>query len=158
MSIASSAEARFYISNAVVDSTVDTATEYAALTWVEVLEVEDLGSFGDTSSEVTFTSLKDGRVRKFKGSRNAGNMALVCGHDPVDTGQIAMVAAEADNRFEYAFKVTLNNEVTSGGTEEINYFRGRVMSKDKTVGSVDNILRRNFSIAINSAITEVAPT
>jgi hypothetical protein len=158
MTVSTSTEARFFISSTTITASTDTITEYAALVWVEVGEVEDLGQFGDTSNEVTFTSLKDGRVRKFKGSKNAGTMALVCGDDPADLGQKKMDVAEVDSRFEYGFKVVINNQVTSNGLDGVDYFRGLVMSNPKTVGASDNIVRINYSIAINSAILSVDPT
>ena len=135
----------------------DTATEFAALTWTEVGLVESGGDFGDESNPVNGTPLAEGRVRKGKGSKDAGMMALTCFHDPSDAGQQALIAAEATNQ-NYAVKVVLPNRLTTGGTDEINYFRALVMSKRKSVGAVDNLLRRTFNLGINSPIYEVPPT
>jgi len=54
---------KLYISTTAVVSTTDTLTEYEALTWTEVAEVEDLGNVGDVSSEVMnwFTVASSGR-------------------------------------------------------------------------------------------------
>jgi hypothetical protein len=51
--------------------------------------VESVGEYGDQSNAVNFEALGDGRVRHSKGARDAGTLAIVCGHDPTDVGQAA---------------------------------------------------------------------
>lgn len=131
--------------------------DFEADSFIEVGEVEDGGEFGDESESITFTSLQDGRVRKFKGPRDAGTMTIVCGDDPSDEGQDAMVAAEA-TIFDYNFKLQLNDALTLGGEGSIYYFRAKVMSKRVNVGNVSNVVRRTFNLGINSAIIEINPT
>jgi hypothetical protein len=130
------------------------ATAYAALTWTEIKLVENAGEYGDEAGAVTFASLGDSRTRKGKSARDAGTMTLVCGYDGTDPGQAAMEAAEKTNS-NYPFKVSLPNRLTPGGTDEINYFTGLVMSRRKNVGTNDNVVRRTYAVAINSGITEV---
>jgi hypothetical protein len=137
----------------VAAATIDTIAEFEALTFVEVGEVEDLGEFGDEASEITFTPLSERRVRKYKGSFNAGTMAVTCGSDPADVGQAAMIAAFASD-LDYAFQVTLNDQLTLAGTPTILYYRGKVMSKRRNVGNVENVVRQSFNIGINSEILE----
>jgi hypothetical protein len=134
-----------------------TQLEFEADSYIEVGEVEDLGEFGDQAEEVNFTALANRRVRKFKGSFNAGTMAVTAGSDPADAGQLAMLAAFATD-FDYNFKVELNDEVTEGGTVTVLFFRGKVMSKQRNVGQVNNIVRQMFNVGINSEILEVAAT
>lgn len=131
--------------------------DYEADSYTLLGEVEDLGEFGDTANEVTFTALNDRRVRKFKGSFDAGTITIVCGYDGTDAGQAAAIAAMAadDN---YNFKVTLNDEVTIGGTPTTLYFSGKVMSMPHNVGNVENVVRMTFTVGINSAITIVDAT
>ncbi len=133
------------------------AAAYAALTWTEIGLVESLGEYGDAAAAVNFTSLGDGRVRKGKGSRDAGDLTITCGHDASDVGQQALVAAEATN-FRYPFKVQYPNKLNATGTDEMHYFVGKVMSKRNSGAAVNDVVRRTFTIAIDSAITEVAPT
>jgi hypothetical protein len=142
---------KFYISTAAAASGTDTLLEYEALTWTEVMEVEDLGNIGDVSTEVTGAAIGDSRIRKAKGARNAGTMNVICFDTvPLDDGQVAVIAAEAsyDN---YAFKIEFPPPAT--GTPEIWYFRGLVMSNELRLGTNDNIRRRAFNIGVNSAIT-----
>jgi|SRR5215213_4703616 len=133
------------------------ASAYSALTWTEVGMIESLGEYGDEAATIDFAVLGDGRVRKAKGASDAGNMAVTCAHIAGDVGQIAMVAAQL-TKLTYPFKVELANKLTGGGTNEFNYFLGLVMSKRVNVGANDNVVRRTFSVAVTSKITESAPT
>ena len=73
-------------------------------------EIEDLGEFGDTFNPVNFTALSDGRVRKYKGTADAGNMTLTVGLDNGDAGQKAVGVAHKDRtKGNYNIKVTLND-------------------------------------------------
>lgn len=148
---------RVYIGNAVT-SAVDTIAEFEAISvWTEVGLVESVGEYGDQANPVTFEALGDGRVRKSKGARDAGILAIVCGHDPTDTGQAALEAAEATNN-NFAFKVVLPDG-PAGYSDTIQYFRGLVMGKRKNVGNNENVVRNNYSVGINSEIfTDPAST
>jgi hypothetical protein len=143
---------RVFVGSAVT-STVDSVAEFEAISgWIEVGLVESVGEYGDQSNAVNFEALGDGRVRHSKGARDAGTLAIVCGHDPTDTGQAALVAAEATNN-NYAFKVILPDG-PAGYSDTIQYFRGMVMGKRLNVGNNENIIRKNFSVTINSEIFE----
>lgn len=139
-------------------STVDTTSAIAALTpYVEIGLVETIGEYGDESSAVTFSALGDARTRKAKGAKDAGTLAITCAHDGSDDGQTALNAAEGTN-LNYAFKVELPNKLNATGTDEVNYFRGLVMSKRKNVGGNDNVVRVTFNVGINSEIYVVDAT
>jgi len=144
---------KFYISTTAVVSTTDTLSEYEALTWTEVAEVEDLGNVGDVSNEVTAAALGDGRIRKAKGARNGGTMNVICLYTaPIDAGQQAMMDAEETND-NYAFKMELPDAPPPSGTPTFKYFRGLVMSQELRVGTNDNVMRWAFNIGVNSPQT-----
>lgn len=147
---------KVYISTAVTAEPADAAS-YAALTWVEIGDVESLGEFGDDSPILSAMTLQDERVFKAKGARDAGTLAITVLDRPDDAGQLAMIAAEA-SKFNYPFKVVLPNRVTVGGTDQIEYMIGLVSSKRLNVGDNSNFLRRTFNVAVNSKITSVAAT
>ena len=154
MTIKTASGATIEVGAAITD-TVNTKAEYEAATpYAPVGEVESLGEFGDEAASVDFAALGDARVRKQKGARDAGIIELVVGDDPVDAGQLALIACEATS-FEYAFRVTANDARTEDWTNSIYYFRGLVMSKRLNFGENDNIVRRTFQIAINSPILEI---
>ena len=68
-----------------------------------------------------------------------------------------MIAAEGTNN-KFAFKVIYPDRLTPTGTDTIEYFRGLVSSKKGNIGNADNVIRRMFRIAIDSAIVEVRAT
>jgi hypothetical protein len=139
-------------------ATTDTLAEFQALSpYVAIGEVSSLGEYGDQSNDVTFQSLGDGRVRHTKGARDAGTMVLTVARDGTDTGQEAMIDAEATN-LEYAFKVVYDDAVTVSGTGTTEYFRGKIMSKRANVGSGDNVITLTFNVGINSEIFKADAT
>lgn len=136
---------------AIAADTVNTKAAYEALTpFVVIGRVESYGDFGDERAAVTFNSVGSGRIEKAKGSADAGTLALTVGYDPQDAGQIAVEAALASIQ-NFAFRVTFPDK-------SIQYFRGLVMSKRRSVGSADNVIKRVFSIGINSELLDVAAT
>ena len=143
-------------------SGADTEEAYKADTYVEVGEIEDLGEFGDTFSSVTFTSLADGRVRKYKGTADAGDLTLTIGLDNGDLGQAKLKVAHKDrSKGDYNIKVTLNDgdpTATPVLLPTTFYMRGKVMNNTVAAGSADNVIRRNVTVGINSDIIEVLPT
>lgn len=147
---------KIFIGPSVTNAT-DTTAEFAALTWTEIGLVESLGEFGDQSSAVTFAVIGDGRTRKAKGARDAGSVTITVGHDTTDDGQAALIAAEATYN-NYAFKVVLPNRLNVTGTDEIQYFRGLVMSKRLNVGGNDNVVKDTYEVGINSPVYVVEPT
>ena len=133
------------------------AAAYAALTWTEITLVRSIGPYGDEASIINAPVLGDARVRKAKGSRDAGNSELVVYPLATDAGQSALIAAEATN-FDYPIKVELPTKLAAAGTNGIDYFMAKVGSKRRTVGENDNVITDTFSLPVVSAITSVAPT
>lgn len=136
-------------------------TEYEADTYVQVGEIEDLGEFGDTFSSVNFTSLENGRVRKYKGTADAGDLTLTIGLDNGDAGQNAIKTAHKDrSKGDYNIKITLNDgdpDASPVITPTTFYLRGKVMNNTVAPGAADNVVRRNVTIGINSEILELLP-
>jgi len=136
-----------------------TLTEYEADTYVDVGEIEDLGEFGDTFNPVNFTSLANARVRKYKGTADAGNMTMTVGLDNGDAGQKAVGVAHKDRtKGNYNIKVTLNDG-DPGATPAILpttfYYGVKVMNNTVAPGAADNVVRRNVTLAINTDIIEI---
>ncbi|MDU9005749.1 hypothetical protein [Sedimentitalea todarodis] len=134
-------------------SSEPTLTEYQALTWVGINEVETLGTFGDTSEEIDFTAMTDARKRRIKGVRDAGTLDMAMGADYSDAGQIALIAAEK-TIFDYAFKVVFN-DAPQGGTPSERYFIATVASASESVETANSVVMLNCSLWVNSAITRV---
>lgn len=125
------------------------ATTYAADTYTLVGEIENIGEFGDEVSSATFTALANRRVRKFKGTYDAGDLQLTVGFDSGDLGQAALNAALKDEgSADYNFKV----EFEDG---DVFYFSGKVMSRRISVGGAEDIVKANINIAIGTAVLEI---
>jgi Phage tail tube protein, TTP len=152
MTVTTASGTRVFIGAAVTQLEADTLPEFEAMSaWTEVGEVESVGEFGDQANDVTFAALGDGRVRHSKGARDAGTMALVCGHDPLDVGQAAVDAAE-QTKTNFAFRVILPDAPTPAYSNTIYYFRGLVASRRKNIGTNDNIIRSNYNVLISSEL------
>jgi len=160
MAIHKTAGARFYIGPVVNPDTVEALSDSAALDffeaivtndWTEVEEIESFGDLGDNSEVATFASVADRRVRKLKTTRDAGTMAVVCGRDPLDDGQTAMIAAEKTD-FNYAFKLVYNDARDEDHSPSTEYFGGMVMSRPTNIGGVQDVTKRTFNIGVNTAI------
>jgi hypothetical protein len=168
MSVSKTAGARFFIGPVLNPDTVNAMTEEQALTyfeainandWTEVEEIESFGDLGDNSEVVTFANVKDRRVRKMKTTRDAGTMVLVCGRDPLDDGQAALITAEKDD-FNYAFKLVYNDARDDEHSPSTDYFGGMVMSRPVNLGGVQDVTKQTFNIAVNTAVIadETDPT
>lgn len=125
------------------------AASYALDTYVIVGEVESIGEFGDEVSAATFTALADRRVRKFKGTYDAGDLSLTVAFDSSDAGQVALANALADEgSTDYNFKITFKDG-------DVFYLSGKVMSRRISAGSVDEIVKATINIAIGTKVLEI---
>jgi hypothetical protein len=147
------AGARIYIGTA-ANSTADDESAYAALSYTEIGSVESISEFGDSAQSVTYMTLADGRVKKSKGGKDAGDVTITCIHDPLNAGQNAMIAAEGTN-FEYPFKVVLADAADANDTDSTFYYRARVMSKRLNPGDNNTVIKRTFVTGIVSEPVEV---
>ena len=153
MTINTNAKTRAWIGSE-ADNAIALLDDFEAVDWIEINEIEDIGEFGVEGSEQTFLSLKDGYVRKLKGSLNSGTLEMICARDPSDTGQnLARTAAgEWDKR---PFKIQLADRPTPTGEDTVYYFRAPVMSAKSNYGNADNIVRTTFSLSIDGQILEL---
>ncbi|MFC5385191.1 hypothetical protein ACFPLB_04325 [Aquamicrobium segne] len=162
MAINANKNSRLFISpTPVVPDTINAMDDGTAISffqaindWIEVEEIEDLGTAGDTSEAITFTAINNSRARKLKGPKDAGTQSVVVGRDPLDDGQEALIAAEATD-YNYAFKLVLNDARSPTHSKSEMYYAGMVMSKATNLGNVSNVVRRNFDVGINTGVYEV---
>lgn len=121
---------------------------FAALTYIPISDVTDLGEFGRTYNLVTHNPIADRRTVKRKGSFNDGAVSMQLGRDGTDAGQQAGYAA-LDSDDSPAISLTLQD-----GT--ILYFTAQVMSFTYNLGNVDSITGGSMSLEIDNDILEVA--
>lgn len=157
MAISATAGKKIYIGGKLAAKTSNfTASDFTAAlaSKVAIGWVENLGTFGDEATEITFESIDTGRTQKLKGTRNAGNLALVIGYDPNDPGQVALLAAEKTPD-DYAFEVEWN-DAAGAGQPTVRRFIGKVMTASEAYDTVNNVIRLNATIGINSNIVQIA--
>ncbi|MHA6692048.1 phage tail tube protein [Devosia sp. A449] len=153
MTFHAAAGTKLFISSMPIASSAALAV-YEAAIYVEVKGIEDLGEFGDEAEVVTFTTLEDSRVRKLKGTSNAGAIELVVGRNAADPGQIALRAA-TKTRDTYGFKIELD-DAPAAGEPSTFYMAALVMSGRVSVGEANDVVRQTFNLEIDSEPLEVA--
>lgn len=145
--VATSAGSTFHVvASGTAPATYDD-TGYAALTWVAVGEVTDLGEFGREYNLVTHNPIANRSTQKFKGSFNEGQISLQLGLQTDDAGQIIMKAASLSDS-AYSCKVTTQNG-------DIYYFRAMVMSWKVGVGGVDQITTATCMLELTTSAAGV---
>lgn len=120
----------------------------AALTYVDIGFVENLGEIGPQNQDVTFTNINGDPVFHLKGATDNGAMTIVCGKDPLDPGQIALLTAAA-SKLEYAIRLTEDDGADGNDTDSVTYLRGPVMGGRKTLGGANDVTKRTFMVGLN---------
>ncbi len=125
------------------------AAGYAALTFVDIGQVEKLGSFGATFAKSEFQPLK-GAKQKYKGSSDNGAIQPSIAIDSADAGQtLLQSAAEDETQKLYSFCVTF-----ADGAKR--YFRGRVFGSPETADGADSMLMTTPTVEISTRVVKVA--
>lgn len=121
---------------------------FAALSFVDVGEVENIPEYGGTSQEITFTSLKDLIVKKLKGSFDPGSISVTLGRDVADAGQVVVAAAAAPtNNTEHSIAITFSDG-------SINYFTALVMSYTINPNDVNSVVRSTMQVSLTNVVIE----
>ncbi len=120
---------------------------YAALTWIAVGEIVDLGEFGRKYNLVTHNPLKTRATQKFKGSFNEGQLSVKLGLDTDDVGQIAMKANTTSDS-----PISVKVQTQNG---DVYYFQAQIMSWVVGIGSVDTITSASADLELTSSASGV---
>lgn len=154
MAIYATAGAKLFIGGPLASKPADfVLADFAAQSWIEVSWVENMGAVGDESATINFDAIGQGRTIKLKGQRNAGDMAIVCGVDYADAGQIAVRAAEA-TPLDYAFMVQFD-DAPVGGSPSSRQFVARVMTVREQLDTANNVIKMQMALGVNSNIVRV---
>ncbi|WP_303638816.1 hypothetical protein [Stenotrophomonas tuberculopleuritidis] len=120
-----------------------TATEFAALTYVQVKKVGSIGERGINTNVVQYDTLDTLVALKGKGITNAGDPQIEVAEDLADPGQVAMRAAGApDVPDTYAFKI----ERADGSIE---YLRGLVTGPNVPGGRNEDFILNTYTLGLN---------
>lgn len=146
--------AKLFIGAAIAQQSDDfELTDFSGQTWLEIKELESLGTVGDTSAEISIDIIGEQRTKRLKGTRSAGTMEVVCGLDSADAGQAAAVAAEKTIH-DYAFKLVLN-DAPAGGTPSERYFIAMVAAAPEAFDAANNVMKQQLSLWVNSNVVKV---
>ena len=115
---------------------------FAALTWVQVKGVGNLGETGTKTNIVSYDTLDDTVTQKGKGLSDAGSPEVECRRITDDAGQILMRTAAAHSSNNYAFKF-LNQDGT------INYSRGIVTGPTRPNGRNEDFELEVYTLGLN---------
>lgn len=151
MTVQASAGGTLFIGPA--NTTAASQSDYEALSFTEIGDIENLPEFGDTYQIVTFTPVNgDRRTQKFMGALDAGDPSFQIGRNLSDAGQTALIAARDDADGEYAFKLTLSDAPSGSPSQPTTkYFRAKVASFRLNPGNVNSVVMATVQLAITSA-------
>ncbi|MFD1341458.1 hypothetical protein [Litorisediminicola beolgyonensis] len=154
MTIYATAGSKLYIGGVLAQQSADfVLADFSGETWVQINELENLGTLGDTSAEINFTSLSDKRTKRLKGARAAEPMQVIMGIDYADAGQQAVIAAEKEIH-DYAFKVEFD-DAPAGGTPSERYFIAKVASAYEAYDEANSVMKLNAALWVNSNVVRV---
>jgi len=134
-----------------IEDAADALADFTSLSLsAEVGLIESIGNFGKVFDLVTFQAIKDGRTYKFKGGYNGGSLQMVVASDITDTGQaLLQTFANSPSQSTYPFKITLNG---ADAMFDTIYFGGKVFSYEFVLGAVNNVVKANVRVEVNTEI------
>lgn len=144
------AGAKLYIGTTLsIDYTSDMTAQqdFESDDFVEIKEISNVGEIGANANIVTFPVVSDDFVRKAKGTRNAGDPAIVVGRISDDPGQIKVRAAEK-TKFYYNFKLELADAQDENHTDTVIYFRALVAGVPNQFGGNEDFVTETYSLGI----------
>ena len=160
--IAAGAGTKIYIGTT---ASASNQAEYESDTYTLVEQTEAIGTFGDSSAEVTFVGLENSRVVKKKGSRDAGNLSVTMAlsltaltSSPLGGQGVMLAAAEDSSSADYNFKVEYNdgdNSTSPDGTPSIRYFSGQVATFQEAEEGADEIIMATCEVRVNTGYLRV---
>lgn len=141
------AGSKFYIGTTVAAAN---ESQFAADTYTEVKNLSNFGEFGGSANITQFPVVSDLYIKKSKGTRNAGDPAIVVGRTSDDPGQIEMREAE-QTKFYYNFKLELSDAENENKTNTIIYFRAIVASVIIGTGGNEDYVTETYNLGIYPA-------
>lgn len=132
-----------------------TASSASGDTYTEIGEVTNIGEFGRVYNEITHASIANRNIRKFKGNRNDGSLALDLAMNRGDAGQDAAEVA-LDSDADYNFKIVANDDDQVGGTPSSFTFKAKVMAFPVIFGGGESVTMRRLTLGIQTGT--ITPT
>lgn len=125
----------------------DALNGFEADTYVQIGGLSNMGEFGAAANVLTFPLVSDNYAKKSKGTRDAGDPAVVVERMATDPGQVALRAAEK-TRFYYNFKLELSDAEDAGSTNTVIYFRAIVAGVPNQFGGNEDFVTETYNLGI----------
>jgi len=152
----SNAASKLYVCSTAQNADLD-ATEYAALTWVQIGAVGSRGETGKATNILTYDTWDTTVVQKAKGMTDAGSPAIEVARIPTDPGQVILRTGGAvGNNNSYAFKEE-RADAEAGGTGTILYNRGLITGPTRPGGRNEDFDLEVFTLALQQEEIVVDP-
>ncbi|SOC45766.1 hypothetical protein SAMN05892877_117155 [Rhizobium subbaraonis] len=149
------AGSRLYMGAAVSDVPDEDLDEadFSSVVWTEIKGWQTMGAFGDAKTLITESIINRSRDLKAGGTRNAGSMQNNFIVLPTDTGQLALIAAEATD-YNYPFKIVFDDAPPTGSapTPSEAKFMGIVMTANEQGGGANTARLLQGTVEINTNI------
>lgn len=120
---------------------------FEADSYTEIGGLNNMGEFGANANIVQFPLVSDDYVTKSKGTRDAGDPAVVCGRLSDDPGQILLRSGER-TRFYYNFKLVLADAVDLNHTDTVIYMRGMIGGTPIQTGGNEDFVTETYTLAL----------
>lgn len=121
--------------------------DFSTDTYTMVNGLNNMGELGSAGNVVTFPLVSEDFVKKSKGTRNAGDPAIVCERLPNDPGQIALRLAE-ETKYYYNFRLTIADAENENMTDTVVYFRALVVGVPISTGGVEDFVTETYTLGI----------
>ena len=119
---------------------------FAALTYVPIDRVGNIGAYGYDTNLVSYPTLDRLLTIMAKGATSGGTMTIQCADDVANAGQVALIAAGSPTTSaNYAFKITYS-------TGRIDYVRGPVSGPNNPGGGNEAFALLDFKVGVNQII------
>lgn len=125
----------------------DALNGFEADTYIQVGGLSNMGEFGAAANVLTFPLVSDNYVKKSKGTRDAGDPAVVVERMSTDPGQIALRNAEK-TKYYYNFKLELEDAEDAGSTNTVIYFRAIVAGVPNQYGGNEDFVTETYNLGV----------
>ncbi|WP_037076076.1 MULTISPECIES: hypothetical protein [Neorhizobium] len=134
------------------------ASTFAALTWVQVGKVGNVGDFGANSTMNSYNTLDEAVTQKQKGTANAGDPVIEVASVFDDAGQVILrTFGDPLNQNNMAIKIERNDKPDADHTNTIIYSRGVVSGPLYPGGGSDDFELERFTLGLNQLPIVVGP-
>jgi hypothetical protein len=149
---------KFWIGGVLAKKTTPfVASDFAAISWVQVNGWKTMGQVGDSSALITTPLIDTARDDYQKGTAAAPAQTMSFIEIIDDAGQLALIAA-GQPTVKDTYAVRIDGNETGGSTPSYRYYIALIMGTPEAGGEANTALLLNVNVQPCSNIVRVAPT